>query len=229
MVGDWYANGRRAYGRFHHALTTLPEIQTQFDLLRHGEPVGGRRYRGQTDDPLSEKGWHQMRAALTGMSQDWHVIYSSPLQRCAAFAQEVSARLSIPLKTDPRLKEIGFGAWEGRTADEINQADASTLMRFWLDPVENRPQGAETIAAFHARVQAAWNDICASEQGRRVLIVGHAGITRMIMSLVLGSPPENMFRIQVGNAGLTRIRVQGIGTEMLPSLVLHGCMPSAEA
>jgi len=30
---------------------------TTIDLLRHGEPVGGKRYRGQIDDPLSEKGW----------------------------------------------------------------------------------------------------------------------------------------------------------------------------
>lgn len=207
----------------------MPDIQTQIDLLRHGEPVGGRRYRGQSDDPLSDKGWGQMRMAVAAMTQDWQVIYSSPLQRCAAFAQEVAARLSVPLKTDSRLKEIGFGAWEGHTAEEINQADASTLMRFWLNPVGNRPQGAESIAAFHARVQAAWNDICANEQGRRVLIVGHAGITRMIMSLVLGSPPENMFRIQVGNAGLTRIRIQGTGTEMLPNLVLHGCAPLTDA
>lgn len=170
-----------------------------------------------------------MRAAVAGMPQDWQVIYSSPLQRCAAFAQEVAARLSVPLKTDPRLKEIGFGAWEGRTPGEINQDDAATLTRFWLDPVGNRPQGAETIAAFHARVQAAWNDICASEQGRRVLIVGHAGITRMIMSLVLGSPPEHMFRIQVGNAGLTRIRIQGTGVQALPTLMFHGCVPFAEA
>lgn len=205
-----------------------PETQTQIDLLRHGEPVGGRRYRGQSDDPLSEKGWRQMRAAVAGMTRDWHVIYSSPLLRCAAFGQELSEQLSIPLKTDPRLKEIGFGAWEGRTPDEINRDDATTLTRFWLDPVGNRPQGAETIASFHARVQAAWNEICTSERGRRVLIVGHAGITRMILSLVLGSPPEHMFRIQVGNAGFTRIRIQGTGTEMLPSLVFHGCPLSAE-
>ena len=168
-----------------------------------------------------------MRAAVAGMPQDWQVIYSSPLQRCAAFAQEVATGLSVPLKTDPRLKEIGFGAWEGHTAEEINQAAANTVMRFWLDPVGNRPQGAETIDAFHARVQAAWNDISASEQGRRVLIVGHAGIARMIMSLVLGSPPENMFRIQVGNAGVTRIRIQGEGADALSSLVFHGCVATS--
>jgi alpha-ribazole phosphatase len=31
-------------------------VSTTLDLMRHGEPVGGRRYSGQIDDPLSEKG-----------------------------------------------------------------------------------------------------------------------------------------------------------------------------
>jgi len=30
---------------------------TTIDLLRHGEPVGGRMLRGSTDHPLSETGW----------------------------------------------------------------------------------------------------------------------------------------------------------------------------
>jgi alpha-ribazole phosphatase/probable phosphoglycerate mutase len=201
-------------------------IQTQVDLLRHGEPVGGRRYRGQIDDPLSAKGWQQMRAAVRDM-RGWDVIYSSPLRRCAEFAQELSGLLSLPVKTDERLKEIGFGCWEGRTPDDIRQDDPQRLENFWRDPIKNRPEGAETLASFQARVSAAWTGICATHPGQRVLIVGHAGITRMILSLVLGSPVEHMFRIQVDNAGLSRIRIQGDGKDALPILVFHGLPPAA--
>jgi alpha-ribazole phosphatase len=206
-------------------MSSDPTVQTQIDLLRHGEPVGGRRYRGQTDDPLSDKGWQQMRAAVMDR-QDWDVIYSSPLKRCAEFAQELSDRLALPLKADERLKEIGFGSWEGRTPDDIRRDDPFRLENFWRDPIKNRPDGAETLASFQARVSAAWQEICAAQTGQRVLIVGHAGITRMILSLVLGSPAEHMFRIQVDNAGLSRIRIRGQGAEALPTLVFHGC-PSA--
>ncbi len=201
-------------------------IQTQIDLLRHGEPVGGRRYRGQIDDPLSEKGWQQMRAAVLGR-RDWDVLYSSPLKRCAEFAQELSGRLQLPLTTDERLKEIGFGDWEGRTPDEIRRDDPRRLENFWRNPIDNRPEGAETLASFQARVSAAWVEIGAAHAGQRVLIVGHAGITRMILSLVFGSPAERMFRIQVDNAGLTRIRILGVGAEAMPMLVFHGCPPAS--
>ena len=195
--------------------------ETRIDLLRHGEPVGGRRYRGQIDDPLSDQGWQQMRAAVVER-RDWDVIYTSPLRRCAEFAAELAARHRLPLTSDPRLREIGFGSWEGRTADDIRGQDPQRIERFWRDPVANRPEGAETIADFHARVSEAWREMLAAHPGKRILLVGHAGITRMVLSLVLDSPPQHMFRIQVENAGLTQIRVRGNGAESFPMLVFHG-------
>jgi alpha-ribazole phosphatase/probable phosphoglycerate mutase len=198
-----------------------PESETRIDFLRHGEPVGGRRYRGQIDDPLSEKGWQQMRAAVAGRD-DWDVIWSSTLKRCAEFARELADQRRLPLTLDARLKEIGFGEWEGKTPDELRRTDPERLDRFWRDPVTHRPAGAELLADFKKRVQSAWNDIIATHPGQRVLVVGHAGITRMMVSLALGSPAENMFRIQVGNAERTRLRVRGHGAEALPQLVFHG-------
>jgi alpha-ribazole phosphatase/probable phosphoglycerate mutase len=156
------------------------------------------------------------------------VIYSSPLKRCVEFATELSGRLSLPLNIDERLKEIGFGCWEGRMPDEIRRDDPSRLENFWRDPITHRPEGAETLASFQTRVSAAWGEIGHAHAGQRILIVGHAGITRMILSLVLGNPVEHMFRIQVDNAGLTRIRIRGRGEAALPMLVSHGCPPAAD-
>ena len=194
---------------------------TRIDLLRHGEPLGGHRYRGQIDDPLSDKGWQQMRSAVGG-ANEWDVIVSSPLRRCAAFAEELAAKTGLPMVTDERLKEIGFGVWEGRTAEELRKSDPHCIERFWEDPVTHRPEGAELVAGFRARVAAAWQELLDRYPGQRILVVGHAGITRMILTLVLGSPPQHLFRIQVANAGLTRILVQGRGEAAYPMLVYHG-------
>ena len=70
--------------------------ETIIDLMRHGEPVGGRKYRGQMDDPLSEKGWAQMRAKLTDRAP-WQRVISSPLSRCRAFAEALSTEYRLPL------------------------------------------------------------------------------------------------------------------------------------
>ena len=83
-------------------------------MLRHGEPVGGKRFRGSTDDPLSEMGWQQMRTSLEGESH-WDVIVSSPLRRCAEFATEVADKHELSTEIMQGLAEIEFGAWEGMT------------------------------------------------------------------------------------------------------------------
>jgi alpha-ribazole phosphatase/probable phosphoglycerate mutase len=195
-------------------------IVTRVDLIRHGEPVGGRKYRGQTDDPLSEKGWAQMRAAV-GDARPWQAIVSSTLSRCAQFAQELATRHALPLEPDARLIELGFGSWEGRTPDDIRRDDPERLLRFWDDPFTHAPAGAEPLAQFQRRVLDAWREVIARHRGRHVLIVAHAGVVRTIVAHVLAVPLQRVFRIQVPSAGLTRIEVEHHGRHELPKLVFH--------
>ena len=193
---------------------------TTIDLIRHGEPVGGSKYRGHTDDPLSEKGWAQMRAAV-GAHRPWDAIVSSPLSRCRAFAEELSARHGLPLAVDERWKELGFGAWEGHTAAELLAVEPERVTRFWHDPVAHTPPGGEPLMVFQERIVSAWNDLLAGHAGRHVLLVGHAGVIRMVIRQVLGLPLDRLFRIQVPNAGITRVRVDHSESGVLPVLVFH--------
>jgi len=193
---------------------------TLVDLLRHGEPVGGKKYRGQLDDPLSELGWQEMREAV-GSDCPWDVIVTSPLARCAAFARELSSSHGRPLVLEPRLKEIGFGAWEGRTAAELLSEDPERLTRFWSDPVRHRPPGAEPLPAFRDRVVLAWDEIISRHSGKRVLVVCHAGVIRMLVRHVLDMPLERLFRLHVPSASLSRVIVERNGTGVLPRLLFH--------
>lgn len=180
---------------------------TLIDMLRHGEPAGGRRYRGQIDDPLSEKGWRQMRAATAG-ERPWNAIVSSPMARCRAFAEELAGQSRLPLSFDDRLKEVGFGAWEGRTAEAIKASDPLAVFNFKRDPVAFRPEGAEPLAGFYARVGDAWEDILARHAGGHVLLVCHAGVMRMAICRALGLAPEHAYRLQIGSAALARLQVE---------------------
>ncbi|MCW9023893.1 MAG: alpha-ribazole phosphatase family protein [Gammaproteobacteria bacterium] len=197
----------------------VPPITT-IDLIRHGEPVGGKKYRGQIDDPLSELGWSQMRAAILD-HHPWNAIVSSSLSRCHEFAHEVATRHGIPVSHEPRFMEIGFGEWEGRTASELLEEDSQRLYQFWSNPLNNTPPGAETLPDFESRVIAAWNDVINKFSGQHVLLVGHAGMIRMIMRHVLDMPLDRMFRIKVELAGITRIKIEGSGEDCLPQLVFH--------
>lgn len=194
---------------------------TTVDLIRHGEPEGGRRYRGRVDDPLTAKGWRQMEAAV-GDVCPWEYIYSSPLSRCRAFADHLGARHDIPVSIDPRLQEQGFGAWEGRTPDDLQREDPESLRRFYADPLANPPEGAEALEVFRARVVACWNEIQARHRDRHVLIIGHAGTIRAVVSHVLEVPLHAMFRIAVANAA--RVRIRG-GGERPPAVAFDATPP----
>lgn len=200
-------------------------VVTTVDLIRHGEPEGGRRYRGQIDDPLSEKGWGQMRSAV-GDHAPWDRILSSSLSRCSAFAQEVAARHQLPIGERDAFTEIGFGDWEGKTAQQLMEEDSDILYRFWSDPVHNTPPGAETLIDFRERITKQWDESVERHRGEHLLIVGHAGMMRMILSHVLGMPIENMFRLQIPNAGISRIQVDHFDGKTLPRLLFHaGALP----
>lgn len=197
-------------------------MSTTLDLMRHGEPVGGRRYRGQVDDPLSERGWAQMHRALAGVAP-WTRVVSSPLARCRAFAEALAGQHGLPLAFDARLMEGGFGEWEGRSAAEIEAASPGAVARFKADPVGARPAGAEPLADFHRRVTAALDELVTRHAGEHLLVVGHAGVMRMALAWALQLPAVHAYRIEVAPATLTRLRIDGGRT----SLIFHG-NPRAE-
>ena len=199
----------------------MSDTLTIVDIIRHGEPVGGKKYRGQQDDPLSEKGWQQMRDAVQG-HKPWNVIISSPLVRCAAFAEEVSSQHDIALEYDERIKEIGWGDWEGKTPSELNADDPHTVARALNEPRKHRPANAEPIDDFQQRISSAWNDIISKHQDNHVLVVAHAGVIRAVLTSILNTPVENMFRIHVPNASITRINVEHPQGDPFPKLIFHG-------
>jgi len=100
------------------------------DLLRHGEPQGGRLYRGNQDDALTDKGWQQMLDST--QNKTWDFIATSPLIRCADFSKHLSATQNTPLQIFNELEELGFGDWQGRSASEIGQVRVD---QFKADPM----------------------------------------------------------------------------------------------
>ncbi len=180
--------------------------QTVIDLLRHGEPVGGARYRGQLDDLLSERGWQQMWHAVSA-DTPWQTIISSPLSRCREFATRLSERLDLPLCIDERLKEVGFGEWEGCTRDMLERRDPEMVSNFYHDPINHRPTGAEPLDRFCHRVNEAIQEAIRLHPGSHILIVAHAGVIRSALIQTLGAPLGSMYRLSIPTASLSRIQI----------------------
>lgn len=176
------------------------------DLLRHGD-TGQRSYRGQLDDSLSALGWTQLRAAIFGRT--WDLVVTSPLRRCAEFAQDLAAARRVPLRTDPRLAEYHFGDWQGVPIETLGEQQGDALARFWADPVKFPPPGAESFAAFRERLCAALNDIAVEAETRHVLVVTHGGAIRLLRCESEGRDFGDMANIDVPHASLHPISWAG--------------------
>lgn len=183
---------------------------TQIDVIRHGEPEGGRRYRGYgINDPLTEKGWQQMWGAMPE-NPSWDLVISSPLTRSLDFGNALAEKLRVPCIIDEQMKEIGFGTWEGLTPEEIIAADSEALNHFYADPVNNRPEGAEPLEAFSNRVWTAYEKIATEHVGKHILIVAHAGVARAIMANVLEMPLDDVYsRLKIEYAAIVSTLIEG--------------------
>ncbi|MEO8643249.1 alpha-ribazole phosphatase family protein [Pseudomonas sp.] len=179
----------------------------RLDLLRHGETELGGGLRGSLDDALTEKGWAQMRAAVVECGP-WDRLVSSPLQRCARFAEELGAQLGLPVHLDKDLQELHFGAWEGQSAAALMETDAEALGLFWADPYSFTPPQGEPVVDFATRVLAAVERLQAAYAGKRVLLISHGGVMRLLLAQARGLPREQLLNVEVGHGALFSLTVE---------------------
>ncbi len=184
------------------------------DLLRHGQPQGGDRFRGTRDDPLSELGWRQMRASVEGEA-GWEQVVTSPLSRCAEFAGELAKRLGLPLETDAGFAELAFGEWEGVSYEEMRRNDPAAFAGFFADPLSHTPPGGEPLGDFCGRIDHAWEGLLERHGGKHVLLVCHGAVIRAIYRRILATPLERFFRIEAPYACLSRIRRHAEGDRLV--------------
>lgn len=180
------------------------------DILRHGEVAGGACFRGVQDDPLTPAGLAQMRARLESAATGWDMVVTSPLQRCAAFATEFARPRAMPLAVEPGFAELDFGQWEGRTARDIMDDTPDLLTRFWENPMATTPPDGEPLADFAQRVLRAWLVLVAAYRGRRLLVITHGGVMKVLICYILGEPLERVLHREVPLASLLTLRGENL-------------------
>lgn len=152
-------------------------------LVRHAAPLvePGTCY-GALDLAADAQATQQAAEALAQVLPKHGVLRSSPLQRCTQLARALCAlRVDLSFTIDSRLREMDFGAWEGRRWDALG---APALQAWTDDFAHHRPGGGESVHSFMARVAQAWNEV--SLQGKDTVWITHAGVIRAAALLHAG-------------------------------------------
>ncbi|MGG2397373.1 alpha-ribazole phosphatase family protein [Pseudomonas sp. SH1-B] len=180
------------------------------ELLRHGETKQGGGLRGSLDDALTEQGWAQLRAAVQD-DGSWDRLITSPLQRCARFAEELAAARNLSVHYEADLQELHFGDWEGRSAADLMRTDAEALGQFWADPYAFTPPNGEPLLQFEARVLDSLQRLAREYADQRLLLVTHGGVMRLLLARARGLPLKDLLQVNVGYAERFRLCLDASG------------------
>ena len=166
--------------------------------IRHGETGWNAegRFQGSKDIPLNDLGRTQAVASgeILGrvLAQDGHAaaalpFVSSPLGRARMTMELARGALNLPVagySIDDRLREIGYGNWEGLTLPEMQLNDAATFASRSADKWGVAAPAGESYAAVTSRMRDWFNSVTAD-----TVTVAHGGTMRALM-VVLGVATE---------------------------------------
>src|SRR5437868_4479226 len=158
--------------------------------IRHGETSWNAegRLQGVQDIPLNDLGRRQAAAAGSilldlfardGREKSSLDFVASPLVRARTTMELVRGELQMPLAgyaLDDRLREIGYGQWEGATLPEVQVADPGLYAKRQTEKWTVSPPGGESYVEVQARMQ----DWYASLRSDTVA-VAHGGTARALM------------------------------------------------
>lgn len=185
-------------------------------FFRHGETDWNAegRLQGQTDIALNAKG--RLQASAIGQSiragklegVDAEKIatlpfIASPLLRTRETMSLLREGMGLSphvYAVDERLKEIGFGLWEGSTWREIVERDAGGAQARDRDKWNFAPPGGESYEMVRERV-AGWlatltGDVC---------VVAHGGVARVLLVELAELSRRNAVGADIWQGKLLRI------------------------
>jgi alpha-ribazole phosphatase len=171
-------------------------------LIRHTTPeIGKGICYGQADIPTAASFQTEANQLILGLPKMVDVVYSSPLGRCTKLAALIKSNL--PVVIDKRLMEMNFGDWEMKAWNEIDQLTLNTWMQDFVNV--SAPAG-ENLVDLNKRVQGFITDLLKTDD-KVVAVIGHAGIIRCIVAYVLEIPLQNIFKIPVNYASITKLNL----------------------
>ncbi len=166
-------------------------------LIRHGETNWNkeRRFQGRSDIPLNEKGEELALVTAEALKDvEFTHIFSSPLIRAYRTAEIMRRDRDLPIITDERLTEMGFGVIEGVPSATITDI----LDKFFNAPAEYvAPEGGESYEEVCARtrdfIEEVLIPLSKKEPGAKVLLAGHGALIKTIYIYLKNLEIKNMW------------------------------------
>jgi probable phosphoglycerate mutase len=160
-------------------------------LVRHGETTHSAEgiFAGDIDPPLTANGLAMAEAVARHASTlSLSAIYVSPKLRARQTAAPIAKATGLEPVVEDGLREIAYGAWEGRKETEVKAADPDAFAAWTGDPALVAPPGGESAFAIAARALPVILLARQDHPGENVLFVSHKATIRVLVCALLGAP-----------------------------------------
>jgi broad specificity phosphatase PhoE len=160
---------------------------TTFYFVRHGESEANaaKRFAGQSDSPLTERGRRQAEAVARELSKvRFDKVVSSDLSRTRDTAEVIARAQGVPVEVVPELREIDVGERTGKPFDEV------IGLPEWQDDAFVAWPGGETLDQVLERARGAIDRLARENPAKTICVVGHGGVNRILLSDFLGILPR---------------------------------------
>lgn len=181
-------------------LDKLPEAVARLPLtffVRHGQTAWNHegRLQGQSDTDINALGQSQATAngvhlaQLIGRAESFDFV-ASPMRRTRETMERLRAAMGLDPKayrTDPRLKELSFGDWQGFSYGELEQREPGVTAERMADKWRFVPPGvgAESYSGLLERVAPA-----ILEFRQPTVCVTHGGVIRTLFVMTQTLSPD---------------------------------------
>jgi len=174
-------------------------------LVRHAQVEERYKgcYNGHNNIGLSKKGEAQAKILVKKLIPiHFDAIFSSDLLRAKMTIKNFPHAKDI-IYTD-KLREKSWGKHEGLTFDEIIALGEVEYINFlqWIRALDGEP-----YEDYIQRVEEFFFTYLPSLNKENILIITHAGVIRVLLSLVRNISLEEAFSIEVENASITTIEI----------------------
>ncbi len=167
-------------------------------FARHGETAWnaeGRLMGSRFDEVLSEKGHSQAQELARAVRTDFEVLIATPLKRALQTAEYVKVLYKLPLEIYPEFSEFDAGLVSGMKFENL---DAFTQGKLTLEKIQKgqvmgfEEFGGESTEDVTKRVLKGLERLKNSYAGKKVLVVTHVGILRILYRIAGKNVPDNI-------------------------------------
>jgi len=184
-------------------------------IIRHGETDWNKeqRVQGSEDIPLNAFGEELARVTAEKMREiPLEIIYSSPLVRAKKTAEILRGERDIPIVYDARLREMGFGRYEGTLVRIARSDPANPLHDFISHPDRYRARDGEQFSQVIARAHSFIQEVLLPAEGKyeNVLLSAHGAFIRCFMRCIEERPLGEFWGgIPLLNCAVTLLELSG--------------------